>query len=108
MMALDRGGRFEGMAFRLSDACRLGDLSRMVRREIPFQEDLNMVRWIKVRAAAGDLRALVFWAGPKQGDGISLKLPLERVASVLARACGHVGHARSISITPSRTSKRSA
>jgi cation transport protein ChaC len=36
------------------------------------------------------VRALVFWAGPK-GDGIASKLPLERVAWVLARACGHVG-----------------
>ena len=90
MMALDRGGRCEGMAFRLSDHSRLSELCLMVRREIVVQEDLGMVRWIKVRAGAGQLRALVFWAGP-QGDGISLKLPLERVAWVLARACGHGG-----------------
>ena len=90
MMALDRGGRCEGMAFRLSDDSRLSELCLMVRREIVVQEDLGMVRWIKVRAGAGQLRALVFWAGP-QGDGISLKLPLERVAWVLARACGHGG-----------------
>jgi hypothetical protein len=67
-----------------------------------------MVRWIKVRTAEGDLRALVFWAGPKQGDGISLKLPLEKVAWVLARPAGTPDHARSISTTPCRTSKRSA
>src|SRR5262245_2765365 len=90
MMALDRGGRCSGMAFRLSDDDRLGELKRMVRREILFQEDVGMVRWIKVQTKAGRLRALVFWAGPK-GDGISLKLPLEKVAFVLARACGSVG-----------------
>ena len=43
----------------------------MVRREISVQEELGMVRWIKVQTEAGKLRALVFWAGPKQGDGIS-------------------------------------
>lgn len=50
-----------------------------------------MVRWITVATEPGKLRALVFWAGPKQGNGISPKLPLEEVASVLARACGHAG-----------------
>jgi cation transport protein ChaC len=91
MMALDRGGRCDGVAFRLPDETRLDDLIKMVRREIIFQEDLDMVRWIDVRTETGKLRALVFWAGPKHGNGISLKLPLERVAFVLARACGYAG-----------------
>lgn len=91
MMALDRGGRCNGVAYRLSDGDRLALLNRMVRREIVLQEDLDMVRWIEVQTEAGKLRALVFWAGPQQGNGISLKLPLEKVASVLARACGSGG-----------------
>jgi cation transport protein ChaC len=91
MMALDRGGRCDGVAFRLPDETRLDDLIKMVRREIIFQEDLDMVRWVDVRTETGKLRALVFWAGPKHGNGISLKLPLERVAFVLARACGYAG-----------------
>ncbi|MDB5555648.1 MAG: cation transporter ChaC-like protein [Rhizobium sp.] len=91
MMALDRGGRCDGVAFRLPDDTRLDDLIKMVRREIIFQEDLNMVRWIHVRTEAGKVRALVFWAGPKHGDGIILKLPLDKVAFVLARACGYAG-----------------
>jgi cation transport protein ChaC len=91
MMALDRGGRCDGMAFRIADENRFGELSRMVRREIVLREDTDMVRWIKVQTEAGKLRALVFWAGPKEGDGIVLKLPLERVAWILARACGYAG-----------------
>ena len=91
MMALDRGGRCDGMAFRLSEANRSAELNRIVRREIVVEEDLDMVRWIKVQTEAGKLRALVFWAGPKPGEGISLKLPLDKVAWVLARACGHAG-----------------
>ena len=64
-----------------------------------------MVRWIKVQTEAGKLRALVFWAGPKEGDGIVLKLPPERVAWILARACGACRIVWSISTTPSRTSR---
>jgi len=55
-----------------------------------MREDLTMVRWVTVQTDTGPVRALVFWAGPK-GDGIALKLPLGRVAWILARACGHVG-----------------
>src|SRR5215468_3666576 len=56
MMALDRGGRCNGVAFRLLDDNRLAELKRMVRREIPFQEAVNMARWIKLQTAAGQLR----------------------------------------------------
>jgi cation transport protein ChaC len=90
MMALDRGGRCTGVVFRLPEDDRLAQISRLVRREILFKEDLDMVRWIPVRTDLGVVRGLVFWAGPK-GYGISLKLPLEKVAWTLARACGHAG-----------------
>ena len=54
-------------------------------------KDEGYIDGFQVKTEAGKLRALLFWAGPKQGDGISLKLPLEKVAWVLARACGHAG-----------------
>jgi cation transport protein ChaC len=91
MMALDRGGRCNGVVFRLSDDVRKDEIKKMLRREIVFREEVDMVRFIKVQAEQGELRAIVFWAGPKDGDGIALKLPLERVAWVLARACGYGG-----------------
>jgi glutathione-specific gamma-glutamylcyclotransferase len=90
MMALDRGGRCEGVAYRLPDDGLFGQVARLVRREILFREDLSMVRWIPLRSGSGAIRALVFWAGPT-GEGISLKLPLDKVAWVLARACGYAG-----------------
>jgi cation transport protein ChaC len=43
-----------------------------------------------VRTARGRLRALGFWVGVT-GKGTSLGQPLEKVANILARACGHVG-----------------
>jgi cation transport protein ChaC len=91
MMALDRGGRCYGVAFRLSDQRRQAELIQTVRREIVFHEMFDMVRWVPLQTASGTLRALVFWAGPRPGRGISLKLPLDEVAQTLARACGHAG-----------------
>lgn len=88
MMALERGGACVGAALRLSDA--RADLLTLIRREIPHQEGADMVRWGEVETAAGRLRALIFWAGPK-GPGIEHRLPLPVVAARLARACGHAG-----------------
>ena len=91
MMALDRGGRCDGVAFRLADERREAELINTVRREIVFGDEFEMVRWVPLQTEAGRLRALVFWAGPRPGQGISLKLPLPEVAARLARACGYAG-----------------
>lgn len=90
MMALDRGGSCHGLAYRLPDSNHEAQVARIVRREIVDKEDLDMARWIGVETAEGRVMALVFWAGPK-GPGISLKLPLDKVAATIARACGHAG-----------------
>ena len=90
MMALEKGGSCTGVAFRLSDGDRRDHIRNLVGREISMREDLDMVRWGTVRTERGAVRALLFWAGPK-GNGIFLGLPLERVAWILARACGHIG-----------------
>lgn len=90
MMALDRGGTCNGIVFRLADDDRLGQFRRMIRREVGTLADAATMRWIPVETPRGPVRALVFWAGPK-GERIARKLPLETVAGVLARACGHMG-----------------
>nr|WP_064836503.1 gamma-glutamylcyclotransferase [Rhizobium phaseoli] len=90
MMALDRGGRCNGILYKLADDDRLGQIRRLIRREVGTIEDAATVRWIPVETAHGLVRALVFWAGPK-GERVSRRLPLETVARVLARACGHMG-----------------
>ncbi|RVA66804.1 gamma-glutamylcyclotransferase, partial [Mesorhizobium sp. M7A.F.Ca.CA.001.08.2.1] len=58
--------------------------------EISDHESIETVRWLPVHTPQGKLRALGFWVGVK-GRGTSLNQPLDRVASVLARACGHIG-----------------
>jgi cation transport protein ChaC len=90
MMALERGGCCTGVVYRLPEGKHGGHIRRLVEREITVREDLGMVRWSIVHTDTGPIRALVFWAGP-EGEGISLKLPLKRVAWILARACGTAG-----------------
>ncbi|AZO12156.1 gamma-glutamylcyclotransferase [Mesorhizobium sp. M3A.F.Ca.ET.080.04.2.1] len=90
MMALERGGRCDGVIYRLPDGEKPAQIERLLRREIDDHESVSSVRWVPVRTARGSLRALGFWVGVS-GRGTSLRQPLERVAQILARACGHVG-----------------
>ncbi|RRI07031.1 gamma-glutamylcyclotransferase [Mesorhizobium tamadayense] len=90
MMALERGGRCDGVIYRLPEGEKTAQIERLLRREIDDHESIRSVRWVPVRTAQGSLRALGFWVGVT-GRGTSLKQPLERVARILARACGHVG-----------------
>ncbi|MFH5775419.1 gamma-glutamylcyclotransferase [Paracoccus broussonetiae] len=90
MMALERGGRCDGVIYRVREGDRLAQIRRMVTREIRYHENIDMMRWIPVHTARGRMRALVFWAGPS-GERILSKLPLHEVAHILARACGSAG-----------------
>lgn len=90
MMALERGGRCDGVIYRLPDEDRPRHVRRMLEREIRFRENIGMARWIRVRTPTTTKRVLVFWAGPS-GERILSRLPLENVAQILARACGPAG-----------------
>jgi len=90
MMALARGGRCQGVIYRLPDADLRGQLGGLLRREVGGKQGLRCVRWITVETDGGKLRALAFWARPTEPDDAS-KRPLADVARILARACGHIG-----------------
>lgn len=90
MMALERGRCCDGVIYRLPDGEKPAQIERLLRREIDDHEAVSSVRWVPVRTSQGSLRALGFWVGVT-GRGTSLRQPLERVAKILARACGHVG-----------------
>jgi glutathione-specific gamma-glutamylcyclotransferase len=90
MLALDRGGCCEGIVYRLPDNDHHDQLRRLVRRELGYREDVPATRWINVRTDAGAIRALVFYAAPRDSAYRGRKPP-EEVAQVLARAAGHVG-----------------
>jgi cation transport protein ChaC len=90
MMALERGGSCDGIAYRLPDHDRVGELTNLLRREIDGHEDLPYIRWLNVRAEGETHKALVFWALPK-GFDFPERPSLETAAHMLARACGHAG-----------------
>ena len=90
MMGLQRGGCCRGVVYRLPDADHAGQLGRLLRREVGGQEEMRTVCWITVETDHGRLPALTFWADPG-GLDYSVRLPLARVAQILARACGHIG-----------------
>lgn len=90
MMALERGGRCDGVIYRLPDGNRAAQIERMLRREVSAVENIDAVRWLPVKAESGPCRALGFWVGAT-GERIRSRRPLDEVAGILARACGHIG-----------------
>ena len=91
MMALDRGGCCQGVAYRLPDADHSAQLHRLVRRETTMKPATNVARWIDVRGEDGERRkALAMTANPR-GPAYTGKLALADVARILARAAGHWG-----------------
>lgn len=90
MMALERGGRCDGVIYRLADGDRIAQIERLLRRELSSRETISTVRWMPVRTPEGPVDVLGFWLGSTGHDAVS-RLPLEEVARILARACGHVG-----------------
>ena len=92
MLALDQGGTCKGLAYRLPARDHFGQLGLLMRREIDANPPTNVPRWISVKTEGGTLRALAFVAAP-DGNAYAGKLPLEKVAHVLARAAGHWGSA---------------
>lgn len=90
MMALARGGRCAGLVLRAADGAETEVVSSLVRRELPYREFRDMVRWISVDTGHGKVRALVFWAGrfaPADASGLSDA----EVAEMIASACGYGG-----------------
>ncbi len=91
MMALDRGGRCNGVAYSIADeADREQVIGNLVDAEIGYEEDILSIRWLALQTADGPIKALTFYAGPI-GPGVARHLPLADIAKILARACGHVG-----------------
>lgn len=59
------------MVHRIADDDRHRLLVRLLRREIGNDKHLTGVRWINVDTAEGNIRALAFWAEPRD-----LKFPI--------------------------------
>jgi glutathione-specific gamma-glutamylcyclotransferase len=90
MMALDRGGQCGGVLYQLPASDIEGQLNRLFRREFTSKPVNSMPRWITVETRSGPLTALTFVMN-RASPLYAGRLPLEAVADVLARACGHWG-----------------
>jgi cation transport protein ChaC len=90
MMALRRGGSCTGIAQRPLGDDRHEVVVKLLRREIGGPMGYAALRLIDIHAEDGPRRALCFYAEPPE-IADRPELPIEKVASILARACGHVG-----------------
>jgi cation transport protein ChaC len=90
MMALRRGGSCTGVAQRPLGADRHDVMVKLLRREIGGPMGYAALQLIDLHSDDGPLRALCFYADPPEVAD-SPELPIETVAAILARACGHVG-----------------
>lgn len=90
MMSLDRGGDCHGVLFELPREDLETQLDRLFRREFTVKPNTNMPSWVTVETGAGPVPALTIVmnrASPLYaGD-----MPLEEIADILARSCGHLG-----------------
>ncbi|RWX76088.1 gamma-glutamylcyclotransferase [Neorhizobium lilium] len=92
MMMLSRGGRCDGVIYRVPDHDKREQIEKALRREVSHQDSLETFRWLPVRTDDGEtIRALTFWVGGDSPRIVRPLQPLEEVAPVLARACGHRG-----------------
>jgi cation transport protein ChaC len=90
MLALERGGSCNGVAYRMSSDEPKDQMFRFVQREVDFHEDAPSLRWITVRDGNTTFRALTSWV-TVPGNPYFLRLSMVEQAQMLARAVGHFG-----------------
>jgi glutathione-specific gamma-glutamylcyclotransferase len=90
MMALDRGGSCEGVAFRLPPEGADEALAALVRREMPFAVSGMAARWMPLRTAAGPLPAVGFVINRAACDYVP-GLTEDQIVASLATAAGSAG-----------------
>jgi cation transport protein ChaC len=89
-LALDRGGRCRGVAYRLAPSGLEEGLLGLMRREIRFIPRSYAIRWLRVTTEAGPLRALAFTMDRASPAYVGRLTP-EVVADTLAGAVGPWG-----------------
>jgi glutathione-specific gamma-glutamylcyclotransferase len=87
MMALQRGGQCQGIAYKLRRETLAQDLQTLFRRELGVKPLNQDARWLRVESYEGDVRALTFTANPT-GQSYVGKISLEETAAIIADAVG--------------------
>jgi glutathione-specific gamma-glutamylcyclotransferase len=88
MMALDRGGSCRGIVFRIAAARVREELLLVWRREM--SGTAYRARWVTVRTAAGNVRAVVFVVNRAHPRYVGA-LPEDKIAATLSHAAGPLG-----------------
>lgn len=90
MLALDRGGRCNGVVYRLPPEAAEANLAALVKREVHILPAPFPPRWIDLVTRDGPLRAVTFAMDRRSGNYVGGLTP-EEVADVLAVAAGQWG-----------------
>jgi cation transport protein ChaC len=90
MLALDRGGRCKGIAFKLPSDALEANLDRLVRREMLIVPHVFPPRWVTARTEDGEMPALTFAMDRKAGAYVGGLSDCE-IADALAKAIGPRG-----------------
>lgn len=90
MLALDRGGRCKGAAYRLPPEAAEANLVTLVKREVHILPHPFPPRWINLVTANGPLRAVTFTMD-RGSDAYVAGLAPDALADVLATAAGQWG-----------------
>jgi glutathione-specific gamma-glutamylcyclotransferase len=88
MLALDRGGRCRGLAFRLAAGTERDELLLLWRREM--MTGSYEARWLIAHTADGPVNALTFIAN-RRHSRFAGAMPEEKVAHYVASARGPLG-----------------
>ncbi len=91
MLALDRGGRCRGVAFRLAAAKAEAELRLLWCREMVT--GAYTPRWVHARDAAGPFTALAFVVD-RGHPWYAGKVPLDKIAAAVARGNGMIGSSK--------------
>jgi glutathione-specific gamma-glutamylcyclotransferase len=87
MMALQRGGQCQGVAYKLNPETVAEDLQTLFRRELGVKPLNQDARWLRIDSYEGDVCALTFTANAT-GQSYVGKIPLEETAAIIADAVG--------------------
>jgi glutathione-specific gamma-glutamylcyclotransferase len=90
-LALESGGSCAGVALRIAAAQVRSELTLLWNREMLFGS--YVPRWVRLASPDGPIDAVTFIAN-RAHDRYAGRLPLERVAQLLARARGPLGGSR--------------
>ncbi|TJW44316.1 MAG: gamma-glutamylcyclotransferase [Mesorhizobium sp.] len=90
MLALDRGGSCRGAIYRIPDRDVDAAIDRLLRREMSANPPTNIPRWVSVRSAGRNLRAIAFVVD-RTGPAYAAALPEQITVEILSLAAGHIG-----------------